>query len=95
MKIKSRTEIKIEKHEIRIVRFNSGKGTIHCRTCGEQTTTLTPEQLASFLRVTVPEICRQIETAEIHLANRERGVGLICAKSLEDKKCIRPRVNKT
>lgn len=84
MKIQSRTEIKVEKHEIRTVRVNNG-GTMYCPKCNEQTMMLTPEQLASFLRVSVPEICRQIEASEIHLASSDRGVGLICGKSLEDK----------
>lgn len=46
---------------------------------------LTPDQLASFLRVSVPEIRRQIDASEIHLAGSDDGVGLICGKSLEDK----------
>jgi hypothetical protein len=83
MKIQSRTEIKIEKHEIRTVRMNSGNGSVYCSTCNEQTVTLTPDQLASFLKVSVPEICRQIDASEIHLADSDRTLGLICGRSLE------------
>lgn len=83
MKIQSRTEIKIEKHEIRTIRINGGNGPVFCRTCNEQTIILTPEQLASLLQVSVPEICRQIAASEIHLADSSRGVGMICGRSLE------------
>jgi hypothetical protein len=83
MKIQSRTEIKIEKHEIRSVRINSGGDPIYCRTCGERTVTLTLDELASFLKVGLPEICRQIDASEIHLADSDRTLGLICGRSLK------------
>jgi hypothetical protein len=83
MKIRSRTKISVEKHEIRTVRINNGESSAYCRTCGEQTVMLTPEQLASLLNVSVPEVCRRIDTAEIHLANNGRSVGLICGNSLQ------------
>lgn len=90
MKIRSRTEVTIEKHEIRTVRTNSGNGSTYCKTCNEQTMSLTPEQLASLLRVSIPEISRQIDASEIHLANSDGGPGLICSRSLETNESLNP-----
>lgn len=75
----------IETHEFRIVRINDGSGQVHCSKCGERSVTLTPEQSASFLRVSLSEVCRRIDAAEIHLASGDNRFGLVCARSLESK----------
>lgn len=90
MKIRSRTEVTIEKHEIRTIKVSSGNGSTFCKTCNEQTMSLTPEQLASLLHVSVPEIRRQIDASEIHLANSNGGTGLICGRSLETNESLDP-----
>ncbi len=73
----------IETHELRTVRIDQGSGQVYCSKCGERSVTVTPEQLASFLRVSLSEVCRRIDAAEIHLADGDNRFGRVCARSLE------------
>jgi hypothetical protein len=81
MKITSRTEIRVEKHEIRTIRVGN-RSTSFCDTCGEETMTLTVEQLSSFMNIGVPGITRMIESSEIHFTSPDQRLGQICAASL-------------
>lgn len=76
-----RTEITIETHSVTIIRTKSKKFSTQCRRCGETVSAFSPEQFASFLQLEIAEICRRLETGELHLTETGRAVALICGNS--------------
>lgn len=78
---KRRTEITIETHSITIIRTNDQRFSAHCERCGETVSAFTPEQLAIFMRLDLNEICRRIESGELHLTETGRTVALVCGNS--------------
>jgi hypothetical protein len=76
-----RTEITIETHSITIIRTNDRRFSAHCERCGKTVSAFTPEQIAVFLRLDLNEICRRIESGELHLTETGRAVALICGNS--------------
>jgi hypothetical protein len=81
-----RKEIQIENHEITIIRTASGTTFIYCAQCARRVAAFTPEQVSAFLRMTLTDVCRFIETAKFHLVGKERGMALICGASLKNSK---------
>lgn len=81
-----KTQITIETHSITIIRTNSRRFAAHCEHCGETVTAFALEQIADALQVNLAEVCRRIETKQIHLIRTERSAALICGNSLEGKK---------
>ena len=55
MPIKTRrTEIQIETHEIKVIKFRGKQFSVRCERCQEPVTAATPEQAAELLRI-MPE----------------------------------------
>lgn len=76
-----KTEITIEKHSITIIRAKGERFSDYCEQCQKTVSAFTPEQLATFMRLDVTEICRRIESGELHLTETGRGVALVCGNS--------------
>ncbi len=76
-----KTEITIETHSITIIRTNDRRFSAYCELCGKMVSAFTPEKMAIFLRLDLTEICRRIETGELHLTETGRNIALICGNS--------------
>jgi hypothetical protein len=81
---KRRTQITIETHSITIIRTNGKSPTTFCDCCQTNVAVFAPEQIAAFLRLTLTEVCRRIETNELHLIDTQRRIALICGGSLNN-----------
>jgi len=79
-----RTEIKIETHEIKIIRSRV-PNSAYCERCEESVTTFTPEQIAAVFQMTLSEVCRCIQTNKFHLVETRRGIALVCGGLLEQR----------
>jgi hypothetical protein len=77
-----RTEIQIESHEVKVIRFPSRPSLALCERCGDIVTALTPEQTADVLGITPEDVCRLVEAERVHLVNPERPI--ICGNSFGD-----------
>lgn len=78
---KRRTEITIETHSITIIRTNDQRFSSFCERCDKTVSAFSPEQLAMFMRLDLNEICRRIESGELHLTETGRTVALVCGNS--------------
>ncbi len=80
---KRRTEIYFETHSVTTIRIKGGTSlSAFCDYCQKNVAVFAPEQIAAFLRLTLPEVCRRDEKGELHLIATRRGVALICGGSL-------------
>ena len=79
-----RTEITIETHSITIIRTNAARNSVHCEQCCETVTAFAPEQVAAALRFDLAEVCRRVETKQLHLTNNKSGTALICGNSFKN-----------
>ncbi len=82
---KRRTEITIETHEITVIKTNGKSHLAFCERCQKSVAAFAHEQVAMFFRLSLTEICRRVETEQIHLTRTKRGAALICGNSLEGK----------
>lgn len=67
-----------------IIRTRGKQNSAHCERCRETVTAFAPEQIAKFLHLDLTEICRQIETKQIHLTNDGEGVAMVCGNSFKN-----------
>lgn len=76
-----RTEITIETHSITIIRTNDQRFSSFCECCDKTVSAFTPEQLATFMRLDLSEICSRIDSGELHLTEPGRAFALVCGNS--------------
>jgi len=82
---KRRTEIYFETHNVTTIRIKGGTSlSAFCDYCQTNVAVFAPEQIAAFLRLTLAEVCRRVETNELHLIDTRRGIALICGTSLSN-----------
>ena len=87
-----RTEIQIETHEVKVVRFQSQPALALCERCRDIVMALTPEQTAVLLGLTQDEVFRLVDGKRVHLANPERGDVVICGNSFtEDNEFVKQK----
>lgn len=79
---KQRTEITIETREITVIRTVGGRQTDYCENCLKNVSAFAPKKITDVLRLSVTEICRRVETKQIHLTDSGLGAALICGNSL-------------
>lgn len=79
-----RTEIKIETRSVTIIYSKEKPRSAFCDQCQAVETVFAPEQLAAMFRVSLAEICRRLDTKQIHLTRSERGTALVCGASLKE-----------
>ena len=77
MKIKSRTEIKVESHETTIIRYRRADNTF-CARCRRRTPRLSAEQAAYALSLAADELARLARDGRLHL----NAAGDICGASV-------------
>lgn len=62
----------------------SGKQiSIFCERCQTNVTAFALEQIAAFLNTTLAEVCRRVQSDELHLTSTKRGAALICCNCVE------------
>lgn len=80
-----RKRIVIETHSITIIRTGGKSLSAFCEHCRASVTALAPEQIAIFLQVTPAEVCRRLETGELHFTGAQTSsAALVCGNSLND-----------
>lgn len=77
MKATKRIKIRLEKHELRMIRFE-GKQIIFCRNCQAKTQHLTVLETAIAFGTSEMNVFRLIEDSQIHSTETENGRLLIC-----------------
>jgi hypothetical protein len=75
-----RTTIRIEKHELKVIRV-SGSALHFCESCGTETQHLPIAQMATLLMVSERKLFRMAEFEIIHSAETVAGKLLICTHS--------------
>ena len=83
-----RTEITIETHSVTIIRARGKQLSAFCERCQTNVAVFAPEQIAAILRLTVAEVCRRVQTDELHLIENRRDVALICGGSLSNEEVL-------
>jgi hypothetical protein len=82
MRKKRRTEIRIETHETRIIRFHGEQSSYSCEQCLSTITAVTPEQAAGLLEMPLEDVFRAINVGRFHLVGMTARLPLLCGKSL-------------
>lgn len=77
-----RTEIQIETHEVKIIRFSGKQDSVHCDRCQETVSAFTHKQTAELLQMNLTDVCGLIEADKLHLVRTTRGLPLVCGNSL-------------
>ncbi len=76
-------QITVETHSVTIIRTSGKQVTAYCERCQTNVTAFAPEQIAAFLNATLAEICRRVQSDELHLTSHDRGAALICCNRVE------------
>jgi hypothetical protein len=82
MKNIKRMEIRMEEHEITIIRTRR-KWTAFCESCRAKVVMLPPEAAAILAQSTSRRIFRRVEAGELHFLETREGALLVCCRSLE------------
>jgi len=82
MKARRRTEIKLETHEVTVIRLKDRR-TAFCEFCRSQVWMLPPDAAALLSRTTSRSIFRRVEAGELHFMETLEGALLVCGNSLE------------
>ena len=82
MKTTKHTEIKLETHEVTIIRTRKRR-TAFCEFCQANVWMLSPETAAVLVQSTSRSIFRRVEAGELHFLETPEGALLVCCKSLE------------
>jgi hypothetical protein len=86
MRKTTRTEIRIETHQVKIIRFQRKSPAVRCDRCDEGVPVLRAESAADLLRMTSAASLIVIEKEGIHLVGTARGIPQICGNSI--RPCI-------
>ncbi len=90
-----KTEITIETHSITIIHVKGNSQSAYCEQCRKTVTGFAPEQVARFFQKKLAEICRQIQTEQIHLTQTKRGTALVCGSFFQNSNYLTELQNKT
>src|SRR5438270_6773127 len=83
MKMKTRTEIRIETHEKRIIRVNRQQAqATFCKACDAKVTYLSVSRAAAVLSFSETAIFRLAESGRIHSIENSDGSLMVCGDSL-------------
>ena len=83
-KTRQTRQITIETHSITIIRTKGNSPADFCERCQHNVIAFAPEQIATILWLTLAEVCRRVETDELHLIETRRGVALVCGSSFSN-----------
>ena len=76
------TDIQIETHQIKIIRFRGNHSSVPCERCRETVPAATPRQTAELLVMALSDVFRLIDADRFHLVGPARPFPLVCGKSL-------------
>jgi hypothetical protein len=79
-----RTEIEIETHELKVIRFRQFPETAFCERCRQSVSVLKLEQAAEVLNISLPIIYRLIEREKAHTIRDGEGSSILCSRSLNE-----------
>ena len=82
MKEKKRLEIRLETHELTIVRFNPNQKHAYCPVCRTHTPQMSVAESVSVLSMTETAIFRLAESGHIHSRETADGLLRLCGNSL-------------
>jgi hypothetical protein len=75
-----RTKIMIERHEITVIRQRGKQTLVYCECCQSTVATITPDEVAKQLSITLGEVIRLSGMGGIHFINAlGHDLPLICA----------------
>ena len=77
-----RTEIRIETHEISILRPVRGASIVFCESCRAMVAAVSREQMAEFFELNEASIRRLMERDKCHLVETDGAPSVICGRSL-------------
>jgi len=75
------TEIRIETHETRRIRFPGKPLAPYCEQCRQHVWAFSPDQVSALLQTTVEDVYRMIDTKRLHLVRIVGGPRLVCGSS--------------
>jgi hypothetical protein len=76
-----RTEIRIEKHELRVIRFSGERSNVFCERCGIHVRTLSIDEAVEAMRLTSDELHRLVATGRVHAVESISNRPLLCGNS--------------
>jgi hypothetical protein len=79
---KQRFAIRVETHDVSVVRRANAAIDIWCEACAAQVPMFLPERVAALIETTPREIYRRVEAGELHFVETDSGELLICSASL-------------
>lgn len=82
MKATKLIKIRLEKHELKVVRFGFRKS-FFCEKCQKEMPHLTIAEVANALGITEKNVFHLVESEQFHSVETAEGKVLICKKSLE------------
>lgn len=80
--MKKRTEVTIETERLLVIR-NRPQSVMWCEQCRDEVRMLTVDQAALRMKIRSLMIYRLVETGDLHFAENEEGILLVCLDSLE------------
>jgi len=89
----SRTEIKIETHEIKLIRFSKKRASRFCAKCGRDVPVLAIENAIDVMGLALPELIRLVQSENVHLIDASDSSILICGNGLDESKPIEKKPN--
>ncbi len=75
-----RLKIKLEKHELKVIRFGRSQR-LFCQNCQTETRHLNVAQMAQVLKLSEREVFRLVESLQIHSTETADGKLLVCLNS--------------
>ncbi|HSB11683.1 MAG TPA: hypothetical protein VLM38_19495 [Blastocatellia bacterium] len=82
MRLRRRTEISVQTHEVLVMRKPGREALAWCAGCGEQTRMLTLDKAMALTAASSREIHRRLEAGEVHFTETTDGFVLMCMNSL-------------
>lgn len=80
--LKKRTEVTIETERLLVIR-NRPRMVMWCEQCRVEVRMLTVDQAALMMKIRSLMIYRLVETGDLHFAENDEGILLVCLNSLE------------
>ena len=77
-----RKRVRIEKHELKVIRFGSEATKAYCQRCRDFVIAVTIDGAVAVTQLSVADLARRIEADKLHLVGTTSERPLVCGKSL-------------
>lgn len=81
-----RTEIRIETHEVKVIRFVKDRSTALCRECGRHVLVIPVEDAAEAMDLVLPDVVTLHEKRCFHSIGDNSTISLVCLDSFDREK---------